>query len=183
MIELKDLPLSDLLRWMRGKLVIGKDIVPVGSIPVFGLDKAVASVQANNLGGNITLGSSATWASLPSPGPVTLSVTVSGLSDLWIIGHGTLIQSGSLSVHSLSVTIDGTDYQQFVHGAPASNAGLYRHEGTTFTSWSFTGKVPVDKLLRSTYDLELVYRRLSGTNTGLLGADAVHVINLYAVEY
>lgn len=184
LIKLADLPLSELVRLVRARLDIGRDLIAPGSVPVFGLAKGTMAVEMTNQVSDITLGASATWAALPSPGPIKGTIEVTGLSDLWISASGTVARSGATSDHALSFLVNGTEYTVLRHGLVAGTTwGLTTLEGAVNQGWSLTGRIPAGKIPRGTTTIELVYRRTVGANTGLIGTSSAFVANLYAWEY
>lgn len=181
-MRLEDLPLADLYRWMRNKWELARDMVPPESVPVFGLHKGQMAVELNNIG-DITLGAAASWASLPSPGPVSGTVETSGLSDLWLWAGGTVARSGATTIHVLSFLVNGVEYNTLVHEAAASSWGLFTLDSALNRGWAMMGRVPASLLPRGETSIEIVYKRTTGSNTGLIGGSSAFTINLYANEY
>lgn len=178
-IEMEQLPLPALKRWFQGNFEIERSQVPHESVPIFGIERGSARSLNRNIG-NMTLPATAVWSSLTTP--VTVTAAVTGLRDVLLRARGTAIASGSASTHGVSIKIDGTEYQQFVH-SQATNAGngmgLYTE---TLKDWDVWGLVPAETLTRGLHTFELVTKLTSGAATGTMFGDANNLINLYVLE-
>jgi hypothetical protein len=179
-IELEQLPLSALKRWLLGNLELEKAQVPPESVPIFGVERGSGASQSRNIG-NLTLGTSTSWAALSTR--VTCQIGLSGLRDMVIHVGGTAIETGAASAHAVSVLIDGIEYQTMVHDQAANTGnGLLYIGSAAARGWHAWGRVPANLVDRKVYTVEIVTRLISGTNTGTMYGDSANLINLYALE-
>jgi hypothetical protein len=180
-IEMDQLPLAELTRRFLSLLSIEKSQVPIGSVPIFGVDRGSAFVQSYNIG-NQTLGTSSQWAVLANS--ITANVAVSGLRDLHLMAGGSAISSGAGATHGVSFAIDGVEFTTMVFGRAANTGnGLHYVNGNAnVLAWNMFGVVPASMLERKVYSIEITTRQSSGAASGILYADGTNSFNLYALE-
>lgn len=181
-IEMDQLPLADLKRYILGSLEIEKAQVPVQSVPIFGVERGSFYSITRNVGNQTLLAAATTWTTFTSR--VRGNISLSGLRDLdvWMCASACVAAAGT--AFAFSFTLDGVEFQRMVLGQ-AANSGYgvrYQDNAPNVEGWAAHGKVPANLLERKVYEIEAVYRCTTGANNGTLYRGAAEHFILNALE-
>lgn len=170
-VDLKDLPLSALLQWLRRKLQISRDMVLPGSIPLTGLDTSVGTIPQTAVPDTAwgTLG----YAQVTANQTITASGTetdLTGLTATVTVGTGRRIRISGQGILSRTVA-DGVTLGRFKESTTALGRWA-QHSPSANTEFGHSHGAVILTPSAGSHTYKLTLQRFSGTGNVTLNADS-----------